>query len=214
MVDTRDRILLTAFRHFFTKGYKEVTMSDLVKATGLSKGAFYHYFSSKEELYDLTMEKHLISYLQSFKTEYDNSLTLRENIKKLFGRFAGLLSGIKEIITDYPMSLSDYMMFLQEALKNNEFREKFNQYNLSFFTSLTDWIENAKSRGEIRPDLDTAIFAKHLGALMKGVSILYTYGQGMEPLPDTFNQIIDQLFKLTEDNAHERIQKSIQDREN
>jgi TetR/AcrR family transcriptional repressor of nem operon len=50
MADTRDQILTTAFKLFFEKGYKEVTMSELVKETGLSKGAFYHYFLYSEFL--------------------------------------------------------------------------------------------------------------------------------------------------------------------
>ncbi len=204
MEETRDRILLTAFRHFFTKGYKEVTMSDLVKATGLSKGAFYHYFSSKEQLYELTMEKHLLTYLQSLKLEHDHSISLRENIKKIFVRFLHLAAGIKEIITDYPYSLSDYFLFLQEAMKNGEFREKFNQYSQSFHSELTHWVNIARENGEIRQDLDAEVFARHIGSLLNGVSILFTHEQEAETLTETFNRIIDQLFNFIEIKNHER----------
>jgi AcrR family transcriptional regulator len=33
------------------KGYKEVTMKDIVDNAELSKGAFYHYFDSKEKVF-------------------------------------------------------------------------------------------------------------------------------------------------------------------
>ena len=51
MKDTKAHILQTAFKLFLQKSFKEVTMNEIVEETGLSKGAFYHYFTSKEELF-------------------------------------------------------------------------------------------------------------------------------------------------------------------
>src|ERR687898_708015 len=35
---------------FLAKGYEETTVDDILEKTGLSKGGFYHYFKSKEEV--------------------------------------------------------------------------------------------------------------------------------------------------------------------
>jgi AcrR family transcriptional regulator len=35
---------------FLDKGYEETSVEDILKASGLSKGGFYHYFKSKEEV--------------------------------------------------------------------------------------------------------------------------------------------------------------------
>lgn len=35
---------------FLRKGYEKTTINDLIEATGLSKGAFYHHFRAKEDL--------------------------------------------------------------------------------------------------------------------------------------------------------------------
>ncbi|MFA9390465.1 MAG: TetR/AcrR family transcriptional regulator [Prolixibacteraceae bacterium] len=51
MNETREYILKTTLLLFLQKSYKEVTMKEIVEKTGLSKGAFYHYFSSKEQLF-------------------------------------------------------------------------------------------------------------------------------------------------------------------
>ena len=37
---------------FFTQGYEATTINDIIDRAGLSKGAFYHYFESKEALLD------------------------------------------------------------------------------------------------------------------------------------------------------------------
>src|SRR5689334_10278576 len=35
---------------FLTRGYERTTINDVISATGLSKGAFYHHYRSKEDL--------------------------------------------------------------------------------------------------------------------------------------------------------------------
>ena len=52
MNSTKEHILKIALILFLQKSFKEVTMKEIVQKTGLSKGAFYHYFSSKEELFN------------------------------------------------------------------------------------------------------------------------------------------------------------------
>jgi AcrR family transcriptional regulator len=47
----RERILVAAARAFAEKGYHRATMQDIVRESGLSIGAIYTYFASKEEVY-------------------------------------------------------------------------------------------------------------------------------------------------------------------
>lgn len=47
MKTNRDALLLIAFRLFLKNGYEQTRMQDLVAASGLSKGAFHHYFRAK-----------------------------------------------------------------------------------------------------------------------------------------------------------------------
>ena len=49
--ETRKKILEAAYTLFLQYGYHGASMSRLVEATGLSKGAIYHHFSSKEEIF-------------------------------------------------------------------------------------------------------------------------------------------------------------------
>ena len=45
------KILDTAAKIFLEKGYDNTSIQDIVNALGMSKGAIYHHFKSKEELY-------------------------------------------------------------------------------------------------------------------------------------------------------------------
>ena len=48
---TKNKILDAAFNVFVKNGYKDTTMSHIVKESGLSKGAIYHHYSSKKDLF-------------------------------------------------------------------------------------------------------------------------------------------------------------------
>ena len=49
--ETIRRILDTAERLFVEKGYERASLQDILDETGLSKGAVYHHFASKEDIF-------------------------------------------------------------------------------------------------------------------------------------------------------------------
>lgn len=52
----RIELLKIAEQVFMTKGYNETNISDILEVAGISKGAFYHYFKSKEELLEASID--------------------------------------------------------------------------------------------------------------------------------------------------------------
>jgi TetR/AcrR family transcriptional repressor of nem operon len=74
MTDAKDHIIKVALSLFLKNSYKGLTMKEIVKKSGLSKGAFYHYFKNKEELFRTTLD----FYIKTF-----NSTNLKEFSKKV-----------------------------------------------------------------------------------------------------------------------------------
>ncbi|GAB6066160.1 TetR/AcrR family transcriptional regulator [Aquifex pyrophilus] len=56
-METKERILLSAKRLFSEKGYYGTSVEEIVRDAGLSKGAFYFYFKSKEDVFKELIEK-------------------------------------------------------------------------------------------------------------------------------------------------------------
>jgi TetR/AcrR family transcriptional repressor of nem operon len=48
---TRERIVTSARRLFNRKGFTEVTIDEIMKHAGLTRGGFYKHFSTKQQLY-------------------------------------------------------------------------------------------------------------------------------------------------------------------
>jgi len=55
----RKEILDVAQRLIFTKGYEQMSIQDILDELEISKGAFYHYFDSKQALLDELVERML-----------------------------------------------------------------------------------------------------------------------------------------------------------
>ncbi len=53
----RNEILDVAQRLVYTKGYEQMTIQDMLDDLQISKGAFYHYFDSKQELLEALVER-------------------------------------------------------------------------------------------------------------------------------------------------------------
>ena len=57
--ETRERIVNSARRLFNRKGFNEVTIDEIMKHAGLTRGGFYKHFNTKEQLYALAIRQFL-----------------------------------------------------------------------------------------------------------------------------------------------------------
>jgi AcrR family transcriptional regulator len=53
----RNEILDTAQRLFYSQGYENTSVANVIEAIGIAKGTFYHYFKSKAELLDQIIDR-------------------------------------------------------------------------------------------------------------------------------------------------------------
>ena len=54
---TRNKIISASLALFAQKGYDNTSMQDIVNALGMSKGAIFHHFKSKEDVFMAAMEQ-------------------------------------------------------------------------------------------------------------------------------------------------------------
>lgn len=64
---TLERIHQAAKAEFLEKGYKDASLRNIVKSVGMTTGAFYGYYKSKEELFEALTGEHYRYLLDCFK---------------------------------------------------------------------------------------------------------------------------------------------------
>ncbi len=94
--DKQDAIINAALKTFALKGYKDASTDVIVKEAGISKGLLFHYFTSKQGLYD---------FICDYSTKYmtlELTRTVKKSEKDLFTLMSQVSQGRVRVMRNYP----------------------------------------------------------------------------------------------------------------
>ena len=72
MKNTKERLILGAFKLFLFNNFEKVTIADIEKETGVSRGSIFYYVESKEELFGIVVDKFIFE-AQSLKQKMNTN---------------------------------------------------------------------------------------------------------------------------------------------
>jgi AcrR family transcriptional regulator len=158
--DTRGRVFETALRLFREKGFDATTMRDVAAGAGLSLGAAYHYFPSKDAI--------VAAYYESVQAEHASRLREALPALKSAGeRLTFALNSKLDILkNDRPLmgALLRYtgdakhpLSFLGEGTRAIQFG------SIALFAEAMEWEQLPKDMREIIPLM---AWAMHMGLLL------------------------------------------------
>ena len=75
----KGRIVTAAWQLFYEKGYNGTTVDDIIELSGTSKGSFYYYFNTKDELLN-TLSIILDDNYEVLKTKMDPDMNCYEKL--------------------------------------------------------------------------------------------------------------------------------------
>ena len=85
----RKQIADAAFECFTTNGYMNTSMSDIIKASGLSSGSIYSHFTSKADIFAATIESRLDE-LEEIYTNLPDTPSPRDTLRIILDTSADL----------------------------------------------------------------------------------------------------------------------------
>ena len=155
MTKTKEHILDIALKLLLQKNFKEVTMKEIVKKTGMSKGAFYHYFESKETLFLEIINNFFSSVIDVDFNEYS-----QESLYHFYTDCNDKLDTLKidfhedEKETEESYFNMNFFFLIFDALKLfPEFRKKMEDYHEREIKGWKEVIKKAKETGEIKSSM-------------------------------------------------------------
>lgn len=88
----RQRLLVTAAHEFARAGFRQASLNAIIRACGMSKSSFYHYFASKEALFDVVVSEAGAQFAVELQVPEPASLATRfwPQIEALFDRLLEL----------------------------------------------------------------------------------------------------------------------------
>jgi TetR/AcrR family transcriptional regulator, transcriptional repressor for nem operon len=166
MSDTKEYIIDQAFKLFLSKSYEAVSISDISKSIGFTKGALYHHFLNKEELFKAVIDKYLkIIGLGDFK----EGLTLAEYIEANIAYIKHIVQMLS--IDEQPFIPVNYLSLLIDALRHypGYADDKEQLFNVEV-AKLEIILDQAVKNGEVRIDIDTSLVALNFLSITVGIT--------------------------------------------
>lgn len=155
MNPSKKKILDKAFTLFITNSYDSVSMRDIQDAAVVSRGAIYHHFKSKEEIYEDVLQEYLLPIFVNYSTVVDNTnCTLMEAIQSSVKARQSHIAVLKDIVS-FKEADFYFFKFIYQAIEHSQtFKEKINLLTEKEFNTWRAIIQTAMRKGEIRSDID------------------------------------------------------------
>lgn len=157
--ETREKIIKAATKVFFEHGYEETSVRMIQEEANVVTGSFYHFFPSKELLFEAVIERFLAGY-----SERINAILEIEEL--------GIAECMKAILKEMQNSASVYYEVLQgDKLHWTIQHALHNKVIESIVASVQVKLEKVISEGKIisRLDADTMTLA---AILIKGIEAI------------------------------------------
>jgi AcrR family transcriptional regulator len=168
-----ERILEGARRCFARHGYEGATVARLEAEIGLSRGAIFNWFASKEEVFT-----------ELARRDNDRLLTLFAD-----KGFDALVRAVTEEDADW---LAVYLEFGRRLRADPEFREQWKARAApDVLERVHALLEGGQAAGRVRDDMTIEQLGRFLGLLVDGIVV--QRGMGFDP-PDA-----DAVVRLAED---------------
>jgi AcrR family transcriptional regulator len=173
MNETRAHLLRVAGRLFLQSNYDGVSIQDITRAAGMTKGALYHHFTSKEQLFEEVAHNLVGTAQTDFSALPSDSLhgfyaTLVENRRS---RDDGAQEAKLPNAINFELNVYNLLWDAVRLLPG--FRTSMESLNIREHTAWTEAIQAAIDRGEIRRGLDAEKIARLFTSVPDGVGITF-----------------------------------------
>jgi Transcriptional regulator len=171
--DTREKIVDEAFKLFLQNSYKEVAIQDIVDKVGLTKGAFYYFFKSKEQLFREIFNHFFLTIVKIDYSKYSHH-SLYQFYHDVYNHYVDTRLISKDEVRDFVSNLN-YYTFIFEALRLfPDLQHEVTESQLSELKSWQDAVRNAIDSGEIKSVMSDRQIA--------GIFINISNGVGMQSI--------------------------------
>jgi TetR/AcrR family transcriptional regulator, transcriptional repressor of aconitase len=192
----RRQIIDAAIECFSREGFHRATMQDIVREAGLSPGAIYRYFSSKEEIIEaIADERHARERAQIAAAR--EGADIEQGLRQLARAFFGSLSDPEE-----RRRRRLGIQIWAEALRNPKMLRIVRRGVDEPRAMFAGFVREAQDRGELRPDLDPDAVARLVLSLFFGFVLQQAWDRRaeLEPYLDAIEAGLDGLLLQAKEN--------------
>lgn len=177
--NTKKQLELKALQFFAKNDFERSNLNNIAQALGVTKGAIYHYFSSKEDLFNASV-LHLLDVMSGMFTQgFPRDIPVKILLDNLFRMDEVVLEVSRALeLEDGLEEYKDILyLFLTGTKKFPDLMERIDSIYNSFTNALEDLLNAGIVRGEIRRDVDCKAIAYEITAFYEGALLLGAFSK-------------------------------------
>jgi AcrR family transcriptional regulator len=162
-------------------GYDGMSLSDLTKTTGLSKGAVYHHFRDKDDLFAAAIDQFFLQFLPEQAAELPAGV--EATVVELVEGYASMLNAVDQVTAD---RLAYFRFILAVAPK---IRPQLVARMTLVREQLIAVLAAEAASGRLRSAQPSAMLADQILGLMEGATLLAAIADRPDPA-DTMRRTV------------------------
>ena len=182
---TRRNIIDKSLQLFSVKGYYNTSISDILQATGLTKGGLYCHFKSKEEVwravYDDAVEIWKAVVFKDMRTIADPLERVEQTIENVLLNYLG-----KEVFDGGCFFVN---MLVELSGQSDTMGRHILKGFVGFSKRFRSWLAEAEAAGLLKPDLDYREISNFIVITLNGAATLYMSTRDGAVLQQTNDQL-------------------------
>ena len=201
---TMHRMQVKGLELFYTQGYYNTSVDDILKSLSLSKGAFYHHFQSKEDFFISIIQNLIVQKVYSVLIEPVES---KENpLRVIESCFDNALETAEHNDMDFGFILSNFMSEFNR--RNPEITKYLRDIYKIWEVNLVSTLQKGKTDGYVARHVDSESVANYLISSYMGIRTLMVEGnckvlryQYMQQLRNYLKSLEEKAF-ISQDTTH------------
>lgn len=178
--EAREQILLATIKLLSTKGYANMSMSDIVAESGISKGGIYWHFKNKDAIIEAALVSMLDAQLTFIEAQLAGTDLARDKLRRIFA----IAHLVEEESTPPPVE------FFTLAARDAALMEQVRRYVHAYQERIAQVIQQGIDSGELA-SVDPMMTAFNLLSFLEGVLLI-----GLTVQPETLAAQVDQAVEL------------------
>ena len=163
--ETKKKLYEIAEKLFSQHGFSEVSVEDITDEAGITKGAFYVHFESKDAL----IARLIADYASRADTDYKTFLGTFPADMPAGEMLLALTEKIADVLTN-TIGCENMTKVYQMMLAGTVDTESVQGYNRELYVLFQEVLERGLRRGELQSSLSADKLARHFVMAMRGVT--------------------------------------------
>ncbi len=189
----KEKLLDTAQHLMLAKGYTATSVEEICEAANLTKGSFFHYFASKEDLGKAVLDRYVVSMFHLVRAA--PFMKKKEPLLRLYGYIDFMIEVSKDPARRSGCLLGNFAQVLTDT--HPEIRTQCAAHFHLWADMLKQELDAAKAMHKVK-GLDTGSLADHFISLFEGSLMLAKTRQDLDVVANNLQHFKNYLKNIFE----------------